>query len=71
MDHEIPIVDQGPSPVAEPLHPRWANPAILLERFLDVLRQGDDLSVRAPGAEQEIIRVPGKLPDVQGADLAS
>lgn len=69
MHDEIPVVDQRPPPVAQSFHAQRAGAALLLQRLLDVLRQRGDLPVRAPGAEQEVVRVSGEFANVQRADV--
>jgi len=69
VHHDVPEIDQRPAAIAESLDPKGKDAVFFLERFLDMLRQGDDLTVGTPGAEQEVVGVSGELPDIQRADV--
>ena len=69
MHHKITVVEEHPSPLAEPFDAEGPDPLLLLQRLLDVPRKGLDLPIGTPRADEKVVGEAGVLPDVEGEDV--
>jgi len=69
VHHEITVVEEHPTPFAKPFGAEGLDPLLLFQRFRDVPRQGLDLPVGTPRAEEKVVGEAGVLPDVEGEDV--
>ena len=69
MHHEITVVEERPPPLPDSFGPEGADRPLLFQRVLDVPREGEDLPVGAPRADEKVVGEARKLPDIEGADV--
>jgi hypothetical protein len=71
VHNEITVVEEHPSPLAKPFGAEGLDPLLLLQRLRDVPREGLDLPVGTPRADEKVVGEAGVLPDIEGEDVES
>ncbi len=71
MDHEVDVIHQNPLSNASPFHMLWLAAVVHGQLFFDGICNGDDLTVRTPVTDYEVVGDVAEPFQVQDANIAT